>query len=213
MGTDRTLGTLAACPSDEQTIDIDLLEYVGILRRQWWIIGLCTLAVGAAAVAMAFSQTKQYRTSATLFVGRSAAAEFVDPLKGASDPFRRLANEVQIIQGEGVADAVATRLGFRTSISASGSASEDLITLTAVDTDPTTADGIANAFADVYIEYRKTAGVGDTQSVETQLSQEISKRQARLDALSPTSPERTTLVAQLSTLPRTAGDVAARRRA
>ncbi len=200
MGIDCTLGTLAGVPSDEPKSDIDLLDYVGILRRQWWIIAVCTLAVGVAAIATAFAQTKQYRTSATLFVGRSAASEFVDPLKGVSDPFRRLANEVQIVQGQGVADAVEKRLGFRASISASGSTTEDLITLTAVDTDPQRASQVANAFADVYIEYRKTAGVGDNQSVETQLAEQIAKRQTRLDGLSPASPERASLVAQLSTL-------------
>src|SRR5688500_2747033 len=81
--------------------ELDLRAYVSILRRRWrWVAAALVFTV-AAALAVSFQQTPQYRASAELLVNTQSGESILEngsAQLSAADAERQLNNEVQILE-------------------------------------------------------------------------------------------------------------------
>jgi capsular polysaccharide biosynthesis protein len=136
---------------------VQLRDYVAVLRKGWWLIALTAVVTAASAIGFAKLQQPIYRSSVTLEVtgrldyGTSLAIE---------KQLRQLNNRIQTAN---LASEVDRRFQFdigaeRLLEKIHTQAFPDTITIQidVDDTDPSRAQRIANAFAEVFAE-RETA--------------------------------------------------------
>ena len=160
-------------PRAEAPAELDLRTYLRVLWRRKLLIALSGLLVAAAAYFSEASKTELYQSSSQLLVSRSLAETLFDPLRGYVDPDRALANQIRVIQSPALSERVAAKLGYPGSVTAGASGSEDILTLTAVDTNPGRAAAVANAYAEEYVAYRRTQGLEGTAEAQQELESRI----------------------------------------
>jgi capsular polysaccharide biosynthesis protein/Mrp family chromosome partitioning ATPase len=86
----------------------ELADYLGVLRRRWWIVAALTL-VGLLAAELAVKLIpKSYTATASVYVNQ-LSTDSGRPLHGAGGPVN-LDNEAQIVRSQAVAGLVAKRL-------------------------------------------------------------------------------------------------------
>lgn len=137
--------------------ELGLRDYLDILLRR---IGL-VLAVFVVFTLLAFLytalQTPLYRSTTTLLVNQSSAAEIFDPIIGNSQSTRSVENEAEFIRSDTVATAVASKLsGTFDDITVITSRDKDIIRVQATHDDPVSAQTISQTFAETYLELRRT---------------------------------------------------------
>lgn len=166
--------------------ELDLRQYLRVLWRRKWIVALAAAVLATAAYMNAARRPELYQAAASVLVERSLAENIFSPVQGGGvfvDPQRALANQIRIIQSSAMAERVQDRLGYTAGVSAGADSQTDTITITSVDGDPARAAAVANAYAEEFVEYRRTAGIGDTAPAEAEIQRRIDESQARLDAL------------------------------
>ncbi len=163
--------------------ELDLLGYLRVLRRRWWVVALVPLLGGGAAYAQARSQTPFYRAQTNLLVERTQAEQLFNPL-GASggNPDRVLANQIRVIQSEDVRQRAAKKLGYRATVGASAAKDQDVITLAARATEGKRAAAIANAYATAYIDHRVESAKAENAVAQGELQRQLDDVQAQLKA-------------------------------
>jgi non-specific protein-tyrosine kinase len=160
-------------PQADSPAELDLRTYLRILWRRKLLIVIAGLVVAGAAYFSESAKTELYQSSSQLLVSRSLAETLFDPLRGYVDPDRALANQIRVIQSPALSERVAAKLGYTAAVSAGASGSEDILTLTAVDTDPKRAAAVANAYAEEYVDYRRSQGLEGTAEAQAELESRI----------------------------------------
>jgi len=164
--------------------ELDLRAFLHIIRRRLWVLILVPLVVTGAAVASATIKTPQYRSSAELLLVRTQAEAIFDPLQSSFvDPKRLLANQIRVIKSQDVTGLATKALGFDAKVAATASDTEDVITLRAVDEDPKRAAAIVNAYAQAYLEYRRSSGTSENVTAQTELRRQVTVAEDRINAL------------------------------
>lgn len=138
------------------------------LRRQVWLIVICTVLTGAVAVIASNLQTKQYTSVASLLFRENKMANSVfgsetyTPV--GQDAIRAAATNVELVGLQVVSARTATAMDNSTEATDVESAVEvepqgqsDLVLVKATDPDPEVAQKIANTFAREFIDFRATA--------------------------------------------------------
>jgi capsular exopolysaccharide synthesis family protein len=178
------------------------------LRRRWWIVALCTVAVAATAYALSSRQTSQYTSSASLLFRDSQLGQtlFGSPSLGISrDPSREANTNVRLVSLKGIARRTARALAeppyaarvaayapgrridedyiaSRTTVNPEGQS--DVVRVSFLDRSPRLAALVANVFALQYIEFRREADQAKVQTaldlVQTQL-QSLTAREQNTD--------------------------------
>jgi capsular polysaccharide biosynthesis protein len=161
---------------------LELADYLGVLRRRWWI-ALVLMGVGLLAAGVDLEVTPNtYSAGASVYV---AATDNSQALGGTSSPVN-MDNEAQIVQSQTVAELAARRLH-------SSLTPRDLVKRVGVTVPPNTtvldincnaatarrAAACANAFAAAYLSVRLASAVNTDQSAVTAL-------QSKLNALAGT---------------------------
>ncbi|HVL80109.1 MAG TPA: polysaccharide biosynthesis tyrosine autokinase [Actinomycetota bacterium] len=165
---------------DEQ---VDLREYIRILKRHWWILLLTLVVSLGASIGMTSRMTPVYEARARLFVGQSA-------IDSASLPFATqlthtslalVKSYAEAIKTRPIADDVAERLGLTVfpdelleNLSATPVADTQIIRLTYRDPDPRLSERVVNAFATSFVE-----------TIEAEASRSGSARGVELSVLEP----------------------------
>jgi capsular exopolysaccharide synthesis family protein len=161
--------------------EIDLLAFLSVLRRRWWIIVLVPVLASAGAFAAAHRQTSIYRSTTSILVLPSEAEQVF--ISQGIDPTRLLQDQIRIIGSTQMTSLVTKRLGFPASVSATASGSDDVIVLTATDTDPRRAANIANAYANAYLSYLLSSSAAQKNQTQQSLTSEIDAAQKQLTQL------------------------------
>jgi len=91
--------------------------------------------------------------------------------------------EIQIITSAPVRQAVAAKLGEAPRISASPVGLTDVLSVRAESTDPARAATVANAYANAYIDFKRTEGVNDLLAAAAQIQSKVSDLQHQIDDL------------------------------
>jgi len=180
---------------------LDLRDYLGVLRRRKWTIGLITVITVASAVAFSFQQTPIYASTAKVLVKPPTANQYLQNV-----PVPTLASmdtEREVVESVAVAKLAAEELDARTSptdlleqISVSVPTNTQILEITFSDPDPAAAQDGAQAFADAYLEFKTSQALEAFTSVRAGIQKRIQDLQAklndarkRLQDAAPSSPE------------------------
>jgi capsular polysaccharide biosynthesis protein len=136
---------------------VDLLGYLRLLRRRWWIIVLAVMISVGAALGATQLQTKRYTTSTRLLVSGSSSLSAVDEItrrqlaQQRAVLFSQIATTTPVI---GAAEQAADQAGqavenANPSVTASATGSDPFLTITVVANTPEAAQALANAFVGV----------------------------------------------------------------
>lgn len=171
-------------PAEDRSADLDLREYLRVLRRRKWTIALAAGIVVAVALGSALLQTPVYQASAELLLQARSTESLFDPQTGQRvDPVRLMQTEIQVMKSEPVRNAVKERLGVAPNVSVAPVGQTDVLRVRAQSTDPKRAALVANTYAQAYIDYRRKQAVDDLLAASQEVQEKVSGLQVQIDAL------------------------------
>lgn len=149
--------------------ELNIQDYLRIIRKRRWIIGLTTVAVMGAVAFFTSMQVPEYQSSATVKLEPSLVIPGVAMDQSGWDMLTAINTEVKLIRSTLVAEQTARKLALITDqtpvterdaaignvlrkISAERVGDTNLITISATSSDPGETARLANAAAEVYIE-------------------------------------------------------------
>lgn len=193
--------------------ETDISDYLMILKRRWFVlVGTALLVVGAVA-AMDFTKTPIYQASAQLLLQSRQSESIFSPVPAAGDPARAVQNELNVINSLEVRRAVEKSYGAPISISATSGGEDDIIILSATDTNPKVAARKVNVYAAEYQRVRLDAILSDIVKSKKVLQQQIDDFQQEIDEINkPLAAIDAELVTMPSTDPAYADLVSRRQR-
>lgn len=171
--------------------EFELRDYLRVVWQRKWVVILIVLAATGGAVAYSSSQTPLYETGAEVLL-QSRSTDTLFGFDAIRDPVRLVPTEIRLIQSQPVRDAVTKSLGDAPPVSAKQVGDTEIIEVIARDPDPQRAAVVANAYANAYIDFRRTQAVDDVITAAAQVQGKISDLQPQIDGAS--GPERQALV-------------------
>ncbi len=167
------------------TPDLELRDYLGILRRHAGIVLLTAFVVVVISLVTSFLQTPVYRgTAKVLLQARSSESLFDSRGVGQRvDPERALQTEIQVLKSEPVRDVVRSQIGSAPPVSARSVLETDVIAVRAESTIPEQAAVVANAYATAYVDFRRKQAVDDLLAAGQEVQAKVGDLQGEIDAL------------------------------
>jgi capsular exopolysaccharide synthesis family protein len=158
-------------------VDIELAFRV--LRRSWWLVLGCMLAVTGAAGVMTVLTVPEYQAATRLFVSTTGSDTTSTALAGNQFSRERVSSYVELLVGNSIAERVIDSLDLDDTpselsgrVAASSSPNTVLINLTVTDESPERARDIANAYATEFalmVGGLEASGEGSTPVKVTQV--------------------------------------------
>ena len=190
----------------EALVEGTLRSYLRILfNRKWSVLIVLVLTVVAAFV-YTHHEPKIYQSSAELYLAPTAAQMAIGGGTFTYDQ-SSVPDQVEILQGNGVAAVVKQKLGYAPGISGSEVGQTDVMDVTATSESPTLAAKIANTYATAYTQYIQQTTIASLQSANqtlenelTKVQQKLSAAQAQLAAAAPNSTQATQFQDTVSSL-------------
>ncbi|MCB1260725.1 MAG: P-loop NTPase, partial [Acidimicrobiales bacterium] len=184
---------------DPQDADLNLRDYLRILRRRApMIIGL-TILGALIGYLWASTQPQRYAASADVRILDPNAEAVFDGQTLRIDPKREVDTQIEIIESAAVRTAADETLGDRAdevdTVLVSNVADTDIVKIRVESTDPEVARDGADAIANAYVEARRAQTVSTLEARATGLrdkAAEFRSRVAEIDAaiaFAPDSPE------------------------
>jgi polysaccharide biosynthesis transport protein len=171
--------------------ELELRDYLSVLRRRKGVIVLTVLVVVGAALVFSYLQTPVYESTAEVLVRPRTSEQILTPnadrTQAAADAQRAIDTEIKVLQSRTVEDAVRKKLGRVSDISASAAGQTDVISISARNTNAARAARDANTYARTYLEIRRNQAVDDFLSAGNEVQGKIVDLQHQIDAL-PASP-------------------------
>jgi len=152
--------------TNEPESGINLRSIGRAVRRRLGVFILVVLLAPAAALGFSLSQEDEYQATAELLFRDPGLDQklFGSTFFSEGDPQREAATNVKLVSLDVVAARTAaalpgevTRGDVDAMVNASSEANEDVVSVTATDTDPEFAALVANTFATEYIAFRREA--------------------------------------------------------
>ena len=166
--------------------DLPLVDYIGVLKRGWWMIVLLALIGTLGGVGYIKIAHKVYKATASVYVtATSATANQV--ANGRTTGAVNLDTEAQVVQSVAVAQAAAKLMDSTESVqqiikrvSVTVPANSQVLAIACQATSATKAATCAQSFAQAYLKY---SSANTTSSISSQ----ISILQSRINALESAS--------------------------
>lgn len=163
--------------------EVSISEYLMVLRRRWiWVAGTVVVLVGLV-LARDLQQDPIYRASTQLLLQSKASENIFQPTAQSPDPTRAVQNELRIINSRVVRLQARAAYGAPISVSAAAGGDDDIIVLSATDTNPARAAEKANVYAQTYQTARVDALLDDLTAARDVLQRQIDDFQAEIDQL------------------------------
>ena len=178
--------------------EIDLRQYVDVIRRWLWLIVLSTVLAGGTAYFVSLNMTPVYQASTTLrIISPSNSLGRTD--LGALQIGQRLAGTYAQLLGKGpVLDGVISNLGLEISARRLEGAvkvqlvrSTDLIEITAENTDPAIAQAIANEIPNVFSQQDQAQRSSQYSQIKASLTEELDRLEEKVGQLQKAIAEKT----------------------
>jgi succinoglycan biosynthesis transport protein ExoP len=146
-----------------------LAVFLGTVRRRWKVVIGCCVLAAVVALGLSLLATKMYTATASLLFREPT---FTSELfgtgssggSGAGTNEREAATNLSLVRLKAVDDLASERIDgaisstdFRDKISISSSNKSEVVAIRATDSDPATAQKIANTFAATYVTFRQKA--------------------------------------------------------
>jgi polysaccharide biosynthesis transport protein len=173
--------------ADTRPTGNDLRHYFAMLRRRMpWILGLAVF-VTAASAGQALTTQKQYQATAEILLKpkttESAFSGINDPSNNIYVAERNVANEIQVLKGRPIREAVEATMGPISVPSVREIGKTDILALTATSTDPQRAANVANAYAEEYIKTRRQAAINDLLGAIKELQTKVTEFDAQINKI------------------------------
>lgn len=176
--------------------DLQLADYLGVLRRRWWIIALAAVIGAAGGIGYVKTAHKVYTATASVYVAATAGTAN-QVAGGRTSGAVSLDTQAQVVQSATVAQAAATLMHSSQTVpqlvsrvSVAVPANSQVLEISCQDSSSGGAATCAQSFARAYLDY-STAST--TASVKSQLA----ALQSRIGALESASAKLTVEVASL----------------
>ena len=175
---------VATSSTQEESSELDLRDFLRVIRRRRWLVLLACVATVATALGASFVQTPRYEATAHLLVQTQGQDSLFNPVTGQRiDPERAVQSEILVVKSEPVRDLVRRQLGTAPDIEAGVIAETDGIEITARDADPRRAAEVANAYGRAYIDFRRTQGVEALLAAGKEIQGKVAELQGQIDGL------------------------------
>lgn len=178
--------------------DWSAADYARLLRRRWLLIAVPVIGSIVVSLGLAIRETPTYSASAEILVEpRNADAVFGTQVASLSQ--RAIATELRVVEGQRVREQVRTDLGSESlppPISARANGSADTLTVTLTSTDPASAERLANAYAQAYVDVRRQQAVDQLLAASSEVRSAIEELDRQIARLDQDDPERTELIVQ-----------------
>lgn len=164
--------------------ELELRDYLRLLRRRRGLIVLSAAVVLVAAMAASFLQTPVYSAKAEILLQPRSTESLFDSETGQRrDSERGVNTEIEVLQSRPVREAVKLKLGASPDISVSPVGQTDVIQVRSESTDPERAATVVNAYATEYIDFRRKQAVNDLVAAGKEIQSKVNDIQQQIDAL------------------------------
>jgi polysaccharide biosynthesis transport protein len=169
----------------EAADELDLRDYLQVLRRRKGVVVVAVLACLAAALIVSYLQTPRYAASAKLLLRQRGTGTVFSQQNPPSNvnAERSLQTEIEVIKAEPVREIVRQKIGDAPSVQIRPVGQTDVITIRAESTDPQRAAVVANAYANAYIEFRLKQAVDEFAAASEEIQTKITDLNRQLDSL------------------------------
>lgn len=184
--------------------ELTLRDYARVVwRRKWIVIAALIMALGGS-LAMSILQDPIYQAESQMLVQpRSSDAVFEqDQTLAVSNLERAIQTEIQVLEGQTVRNRVQLNLGLDSlppAASAHSVGSTDVVAVTVRSGDPRTAQAVADAYIQAYIETRREQAIESLGTTGVELQTKIDELQGQIDAAEAGSAERQSLLNRQNT--------------
>ena len=177
--------------TDHVARQLNLSDYLRILKRRKWVVVAATVLVTAATIVVSVRQHNVYSASAQVLIDRQDLTAAVtgapqDPTL-TEDPARFTATQASLARGTAVVklaiansalkDRTAAKLLLESSVTPNPSA--DLLNFTVHDSDPIKAAELVNAYAAAYVSYKLDIDTTSLKKARNQLIAQIATLRGR----------------------------------
>jgi capsular exopolysaccharide synthesis family protein len=154
--------------------ELDLSDYLKILRDRWrWALA-AFCAVVAVAIAFPLLQSDTYTAETRVLVGQSEAESVVtNEVQNSTFLSRTLANEISLIEGDAVRQRVETELGSVPEVSVAAEGVSDVLRIRAVAGTAEGAAAAANAYAKAYVEEKQDRVAADITAATNKFNADL----------------------------------------
>jgi len=164
--------------------ELDLRDYLGIIRKRKLLIAATAIAVMAIVISLTLLQTPVYRSGADVLLQARTSEQLLQQGSGRQDAAQTIVNtEIEVMKSRSVLDAVEKELGFRPAVAIAGRGETYVVAVTATSTDPDQAAEIANAYAETYVRVRREGQVNDLLAASEQVQEQLTGLDAETAAL------------------------------
>ena len=161
--------------------DFELRDLLAIIRRQAIPIVIVIGVVMAAAAVHTYRKDPVYQATTSILVDFDALNQSRRS-SSVAEASRTLENEIELLLGEAIHAAANEAAGRNISVSAAASDDSDVIVLSASSGDPEEAAETVNTYAQVYIDARLQDVLGELESRQQEVDEQIEGIQTELDA-------------------------------
>lgn len=139
---------------------MDFKELLRVAQRRWLTIVVFFLLSLAAAGAITFAQTPQYRSNARVFISTDTSGNSIEAFNASAFTMQRVKSYAQLATSRELMQQVISKLNLNmtpdqlaSKITAGVSTDTVIIVLTVTDSDPAVAQQIAKAESEVLTDY------------------------------------------------------------
>ncbi|MFP5319066.1 MAG: polysaccharide biosynthesis tyrosine autokinase [Acidimicrobiia bacterium] len=168
-------------PADQEVAEVEVRDYLRILRHRAGIVAATAAAVVALAMVWVALQDPSYRARARVLIRPDSSQSVFGNNARVADPNRFVQTEILVFESPAVRDLVRDRIGPVSAVRTRQVEQTDVIEVEATEADPQRAARVANAYAEAYIELRRTQAVDNVVAAVEQLQTKISELQREID--------------------------------
>ena len=170
--------------SEKDSGELDLRDYLRVLRRRRAVLGITTLVVLATTLVVSFLQTPVYQGTAEVVLQARSTESLFDPNTGEPrDPARTVETQIRVIKSKPVEAAVREKLGTAPKVSATALGQTDVIQVKVESTDPERAAAAADTYATAYIDFRRRQAVEDVLAASQEVQAKVADLQRQIERL------------------------------
>lgn len=162
---------------------LDLREFLQTLRRRKLIVVASLVVVLGASLGLSYAQKPRYAAAAKLLLVRSRANQSLFNNNGQFVAGPSVQTEIEVIKTEPVQQLVRKKIGAAPPVQVSAIGQTELIVVRAESERPQRAADIANAYAQSYIDFRRTQATDELTANSQQLEQKIAEFQKQIEDL------------------------------
>jgi non-specific protein-tyrosine kinase len=166
------------------TTELELRDYLDVMRRRKWLIVGVTALVVAASLAVSLLQTKVYKATAEVLLQPRASEEIFTPDSTQTNRDQNaVQTEIEVMRSRSVEQAVAKELGRTPNVSISAKGQTSVVQVSATNVKPAEAAREANVFVNGYITARREQQVDDLLAASDQVQAKIADLDEQLAGL------------------------------